>query len=116
MLAQNLVAALPDCAPQCSRVPAVRFDLFFEEPLYAGGMLGRAAGFERAAYLCGDCGWGALRVRHDDCSTQDCVAGSAAAPAVLTNTSYTHSAAAVASPMPVIQNQIIAGWCRTSPK
>ena len=40
----------------------------------------------------------------------------AAAPSVLTNLSYTQSPAAVASPMPVIQNQIIAGRCWTSPK
>ena len=37
-------------------------------------------------------------------------------PANLKAASYTHNAAAVASPIPVIQSQIIAGWCWTSPK
>src|SRR3984957_19378282 len=44
---------------QVGGVPAMRLDLIFEEPLHAGGVLGRSAVFQRLADLRGDlCGSG----------------------------------------------------------
>src|SRR5271170_5204340 len=51
-------------AAQIWRVPAVRFDFIFEEPLHARGMLGRAAVFQYAANVSGDSGGRGLELRH----------------------------------------------------
>ena len=43
MLTQNFSSAMAHPPPQGGRVPSVGFDFLLEEPLHAGGMLGRAA-------------------------------------------------------------------------
>ena len=45
VLAQNLTPASPNRSSQCSRVPPVRLDLFFEEPLHSRRVLRRPAIF-----------------------------------------------------------------------
>ena len=110
MLLQNLLTATPHGAPQISRIPAMRLDLLLEVLLHSGGMLNRAAALERGTHLRGDCGWAVLVFWHE------IVTYVTFTPAVRTNLSYTQSAAAVASPTPVTQNQIIVGRCSTSPK
>jgi len=40
-------------ASQVRRIPSMRLDFIFEEPLHPGCMFGRSAGFERAADVFG---------------------------------------------------------------
>ncbi len=40
VLPQNVPSAVPHGAAQGGRIPSVRLDFFFEEPLHAGGVLG----------------------------------------------------------------------------
>src|SRR5580692_1443673 len=49
---------------QVCRIPAVRFDLVFEEPLHAGGVLGGTAVFERASNVGGDDGGRGFALGH----------------------------------------------------
>src|SRR5271170_1992133 len=57
VLFSHLPAKTDSGAAQVCRVPAVRLDFIFEEPLRACGMLGGATVFQKAADLGSDGGW-----------------------------------------------------------
>lgn len=63
VLLSHFPAKTDSGAAQVRRVPAVRLDFIFEEPLHARSVLGRAAVFQYAAKLGGDSGGCGLQLR-----------------------------------------------------
>src|SRR5690242_12939659 len=57
-------------APQCCRIPAVRFNVLFEKPLHTFCVLGGASAFEGGTEICGDfarCGSHGLKQNWSSC-------------------------------------------------